>query len=170
MGLFSRTKESKENMKKFDKTIDFIQKIEMMHNEGLPIGEALCALYLCNDKIVIKAFTGEEFRINIDNLIYSYTTYEKEMITEIKGSIGKALLGGLLFGKVGAVVGGMPKSNEKIKRINYYLMIGYKDKNGNDSTLLFKDCIMRSKIADIDKFVEIIKKMKNPKENNFIEL
>ncbi|GAA0122255.1 hypothetical protein UT300018_15710 [Clostridium faecium] len=170
MGLFTKRKEAKEDMKRFDKSIEYIQKIEVLHNEGLPMGEVLCNLYLCKDVFLIKAFTGEEFKINIDNIIYSYTTYEKETITEIKGSIGKAALGGLLFGNAGAIVGGMPKSKEKVKNINYYLMIGYKNKNSNDSMLIFKDCMMRSSIKDIDNFVNTIKEMKNPHGNNIIEL
>ncbi|WP_291580881.1 hypothetical protein [Clostridium sp. UBA6640] len=164
MGLFTKRKEAKENMKRFDKSIEYIQKAEVMHNGGLPMGEVLCNLYLCKDVFLIKAFTGEEFKMNIDNIMYSYAAYEKETIIE------KAALGGLLSGNAGAIVGGMPKSKEKVENTHRYLIIGYKNKNSNDSMLIFKDCTKLSSIKGINNFVNTIKEIKNSHGNNIIEL
>ena len=61
-----------------------------------------------------------------------------------KSTIGRAVVGGVLFGGIGALVGGMSGQDKKTKKINYFA-IAYTDSFGNDKTLLFDDIISQPK-------------------------
>lgn len=61
-----------------------------------------------------------------------------------KSTIGRAVVGGVLFGGIGALVGGMSGQGKKTKKINYFA-IAYTDSFGNDKTLLFDDIISQPK-------------------------
>ena len=54
--------------------------------------------------------------------------------------IGRAIAGGLLFGGVGAVVGGMSGTGTKKKETpHFYIIISYTSKDGQDAFLQFED-------------------------------
>lgn len=67
-------------------------------------------------------------------------TINNEMVTEKnKSVVGRAIVGGVLTGGLGAIVGGMTGigSKKKVKKI-YYFVINYINKEGDTSVLSFR--------------------------------
>lgn len=51
--------------------------------------------------------------------------------------IGRAVIGGVLFGGIGAIVGGLSGTNKKMKNQKFFA-ISYKSSSGEEKTILFK--------------------------------
>ena len=65
---------------------------------------------------------------------------ETEVVEKDRSVIGRAVAGGLLFGGVGAVVGGMSGVGKKEKKVTRLLfIISYTSKSGEDAFLQFED-------------------------------
>lgn len=65
---------------------------------------------------------------------------ETEVVKKDRSVIGRAVAGGLLFGGVGAVVGGMSGVGKKEKEVTRLLLIiSYTSKDGEDAFLQFED-------------------------------
>ena len=65
---------------------------------------------------------------------------ETEVVEKNRSVIGRAVAGGLLFGGVGAVVGGMSGVGKKEKKVTKLLfIISYTSKDGEDAFLQFED-------------------------------
>ena len=87
-----------------------------------------------------------ENNVIIDNIIYRISSIEKLKITSSKqlvdkenSVIGRAIIGGVLTGGIGAVVGGMSGINDGSKetRLMYYLTMTFKD--GSSAVFSFKN-------------------------------
>ena len=67
---------------------------------------------------------------------------ETKTITKSTDTLGRALVGGALFGSTGAIVGSISAANDKTKEeINYYYRISYINSKGEPSEILFnRDC------------------------------
>lgn len=105
------------------------------HTVGLPLPEGVnCKLYLCEDKIVIEgnnvAFNLQKEKI-IDVSIKTNTEIQKAYVS----SAGGAVAGALLFGPLGALVGGRTKQRRSIK-VTKYLIFTY-EKEGNPDYMAF---------------------------------
>lgn len=61
-----------------------------------------------------------------------------------KSTIGRAVVGGVLFGGIGALVGSISGQGQKVKEKPYFA-IAYVDSFGNDKTLLFNHIISQPK-------------------------
>lgn len=95
---------------------------------------------------------------------------EKEMIEKSKSVIGRAVVGGVLLGGVGAVVGGMSGIGDKKKESpEYYIEIEYgiKDAESETNAILLK--IVGSSLG-WDKFLKALREVANTKKekNNYI--
>lgn len=95
------------------------------HVSGLPIAEnILCTITSYPDKLVIDAnhnqFNLEKSKIT-DICIKTDTEIHQQYISSIGGAVG----GAILFGPLGAVIGGRAK-NKKVKKTTQYLIITYK--------------------------------------------
>lgn len=65
---------------------------------------------------------------------------ETEVVKKDRSVIGRAVAGGLLFGGVGAVVGGMSGVGKKEKEVTRLLLIiSYTSKDGEEAFLQFED-------------------------------
>ena len=71
-------------------------------------------------------------RVNATEVIKSTELVEKE-----RNIVGRALIGGIVFGGIGAIVSGMTglKNDKKSQDVDI-LIINYKDINGNDSQIV----------------------------------
>jgi hypothetical protein len=136
--------------------------ITASHMAGLPIVEgAQCFIYLCNDKVI---FERNEMNFNLlankitDVMIKTDTEIQKSHVSSIGGAIG----GAVLFGTLGAIIGG--RSKEKTSKIeSKYLIFSY-DKEGITDYISFDV----TKEIDAYKFVDYFLKM--PKERKEITL
>lgn len=75
-----------------------------------------------------KQFGTFEFKIPIEKLISMDVVTQSQIEYIQKQSLSRAVTGGLLFGDVGALLGGMPQS-KKIEHIEKFLAISYESEN-----------------------------------------
>lgn len=69
-----------------------------------------------------------------------YYGLETEIQQKNKSVVKRALLGGLLFGGVGAIVGGISGNGTKEKKVNKFIfIISYTSSSGADAFLQFED-------------------------------
>jgi hypothetical protein len=141
-----------------------IRCISAMHMAGLPLAEgAACYIYLCEDKII---FERNETKINLlmnkinDIMIKTNTEIEKEYVSSAGGAIG----GAMLFGPLGAMIGGRVKE-KKTTIINKYIIFSY-DKDGTNEFISFD---VTGSIEAI-KFVQFFYNIpKEKREINFLK-
>lgn len=109
--------------------------ISAKHMDGLPVAEgADMYLYLCDDKMIF------ERNENIYNLEFSKLRdvtikTDEEIQKAYVSSVGGAIAGQMLFGTLGAMVGGRAKE-KTTKTITSYLIFTY-DKDGKNEFISF---------------------------------
>lgn len=105
------------------------------HMAGLPMPEsAPCYLYLCTDRVVIDR-DNTSYDLPISKITDAVVKTETEIRSNYVSSIGGAVAGGMLFGPLGAIVGGRTKKKED-RTIHSYLIFSY-DKSGDMDYISF---------------------------------
>lgn len=113
-----------------------IASLLVNHAEGIPLLESgrPVKLFLYNDKIAIN----DQQSIALEKIQNIKVSTEKEITEKERSVIGRAALGGLLLGPVGAVVGGISGvKNKKKTKENYFLIIEYINKDSALNTAVF---------------------------------
>lgn len=107
---------------------------------GLPEGN-MYVLSLYDDKLTIKApLIKTTVELNYSQITDVFYGLETEISTHNKSVIKRALVGGLLFGGLGAVVGAVDGTGTKEKKSNhFYFIISYKSSSGEDAYIQFED-------------------------------
>lgn len=97
------------------------------------------ALY--DNHLTIKvAFGKQEATLNYSQITDVFYGLETEIVEKSKSVIGRAVAGGLLFGGVGAVVGGLSGTGTKEKKERrFYFIISYTSSTGEDKFIQFED-------------------------------
>lgn len=96
------------------------------------------ALY--KDHLEVTSLQKKKLLLNYDQITDVFYGYETELIKKSKSVIGRALVGGVIFGGLGAVVGAVSGTGEKTeKKMHLYLIISYTDSDGNDNFMQFED-------------------------------
>ena len=160
MGLFS-----KKN-KKGDRSVNlsFVDGIEQ-YGKGLATELSINTENQC---VTIKSRVVKKPQINLkfEQITGVNVVSEKEIIEKSKNTVGRAVVGGVLLGRLGAVIGGMSGIGNKQKsETHYYMVINYKSKDEEIKVLSFEIIgaslhwssfveELRSKIS-IEKFDEI---------------
>lgn len=94
------------------------------HISGLPIVEdTLCEVYSFPDRLDFKAGTTE-ITLSKDKITDMSIKTDTEIQNHAVSSVGGAVAGAMLFGAIGAVIGGRAK-NKKVKTVTKYLIIIY---------------------------------------------
>lgn len=96
-----------------------------------------CVIKLADNKLIVKElFEKEPFLVLNKEDIESINSYAQEATTEKnKSVIGRAIVGGALFGEAGALVGGMSGIGKKtVSKQEFYFSVKTKD----NQELLFK--------------------------------
>jgi hypothetical protein len=102
----------------------YIERQTMHHCAGLPIAEnEQCEVLYCEDKIMIES-NGAIFNLELNKVIDMTVTTDTEVQRQMVSSAGGAVAGALMFGVVGALIGGRAKTKE-IKKVTYLLIITY---------------------------------------------
>ncbi len=111
------------------------------------------ALY--DEDLVIKSpVLKQEIKLNYSQITDVYYGLETEIIEKNKSVIGRAVAGGLLFGGVGAVVGGISGTGTKEKKErHFYFIISYISSTGENDFIQFED-------TRLYKGVKVAKKLK----------
>lgn len=96
---------------------------------------------LFNDKLTIKnPLIKTTVELNYNQITDVYYGLETEISTHNKSVIKRALVGGLLFGGLGAIVGAVDGTGKKDKKEkHFYFIISYTSSSGEDSFIQFED-------------------------------
>lgn len=97
------------------------------------------ALY--GDHLIIKGgINKQEITLNYSQITDVFYGYKTEIVESNKSVIGRAMVGGLLFGGVGAMVGAVSGTGIKEKKeTSLYFIISYKSSTGEDAFIRFED-------------------------------
>lgn len=133
-----------------------IRKYKFTHVMGLPVMEgAVCKVLSKPDKITIRT-QGTVWVLPKEKIKYIGQEENVKIYAQAVSSIGGALVGGMMFGTVGAAVGGMAKQrNFQSKRL--YLVIAY---TGDDDSVKY---IVFDYISKAQKFIKDFYKNTPPK-------
>jgi hypothetical protein len=107
---------------------------------GLPEGN-MYVLSLYDDKLTITApLIKTTVELKYEQITDVFYGLETEITTHNKSVIKRALVGGLLFGGLGAVVGAVDGTGTKEKKSrHFYFIISYKSSAGEDAFIQFED-------------------------------
>ena len=109
--------------------------VSFKHMTGLPVSEgALCRLMLCPDKIIIES-GGATFNLDKAKITDACVKTDVEIQKQYVSSAGGAVAGAVLFGPLGAIVGGRTKKKEN-KTVSSYFIYTY-TKNGSVEYISF---------------------------------
>lgn len=128
--------------------------------DGLGIAQnTFCKLYLFDDKLQINA-GKQKFEIKLEKIRAAVVKNERELIEKSKSVVGRAVVGGVLLGGLGAVVGGMSGVGTKKKKgdLNHFLIINYTDSSGELAAVTFVNNI---NLIKVNKFCDDINKSIN---------
>ena len=153
MGIFNRNKKDKP----ISINVSFVDGLENF-SPGL-------AINITTDdnenKLVIKSAVVKKPEINLryEQITGINVTSEKEILEKSKSVTGRAVVGGVLLGPLGAIVGGMSGIGDKKKeKTHYYLIINYKAKDDEIKVLSFE---VTNSLGQWDKFIEHVRKRIN---------
>ena len=117
----------KKIMKKTSKTCQATIFAAFHHLAGLPIPEdTICQVYSTPRGIEIVA-KGQQFNLAKDKIIDITIKTDTEIQKQVVSSAGGAIGGAMLFGAVGALIGGRPKTKTTRKISNYLILTYQKD-------------------------------------------
>ena len=120
-------------------------------SEGLMVEVALY-----DDHLELKApfMGGQPITLNYSQITDVYYGIEDEIVEKNKSVIGRAVVGGVLFGGVGAIVGAASGTGKKEKKVRRFLfVVSYTSLTGEDAFLQFED-------TRLYKGVKLSKKLK----------
>lgn len=101
------------------------------HTAGLPIPEnTLCKIYSCSNKYVIEA-NGQSFDLSKEKVTGLNINTDVEIHNSYVSSAGGAVSGAMMFGPVGALIGGRTKQKTD-KVVHTYLIFTYQKQNTVD--------------------------------------
>ena len=95
---------------------------------------------LYDEYLELSSVGGSNVKLKYEQITDVYYGLETDIIEKNKSVIGRAVAGGLLFGGLGAVVGGISgtgKKEQKVKRL--MLIISYKSSTGSDAFISLED-------------------------------
>lgn len=96
------------------------------------------ALY--DDHLEIISLQKRKLILNYNQITDLYYGGKTELVQEPKSVIGRAALGGLLFGNTGAIVGAVSGSGSKTKKeYHFYFIISYTSSEGEEKYVQFED-------------------------------
>ena len=128
MGFFKKKKDSviSEHFKLLENVA--------MFSKGYMYEVALYDTYLEITSLQKKTVT-----LNYNQITDVFYGVETELKNKPKSVIGRAAIGGLLFGTTGAIVGAISGNNNQTKERHFYFIISYVGSDGVDKYLQFED-------------------------------
>ena len=99
------------------------------------------ALY--DDRLEITSMQKRKLLLNYDQITDVFYGFETELVEKPKSVIGRAAVGGILFGGVGAIVGAASGTGTKTgNKTHLYFIISYTSSDGEDKYIQFEDTRM----------------------------
>lgn len=125
-GLLRKDKKQKQKIKynKENSIVDFAA----IHVYGLPVSQgAQCVIHYSKNGIK-TVVAGVDFNLDISKITDITVKTETEITSQYVSSIGGAVGGAVLFGPLGAIIGGRAKKKKNKKNTNYFI-VTYIDEN-----------------------------------------
>lgn len=98
------------------------------HQAGLPLAQdAVCTIFYDADRFQITG-AGNTFELSYEKLTDISVKTDTEIQKQYVSSVGGAIAGGMVFGPLGAIVGGRAKQ-KKTTETTYYLIFTYNSDN-----------------------------------------
>lgn len=121
-----KSKEEKQRSKANAKKImeDNINKFNAIHEAGLPIANGAACVISQNEDSFIFTGAGNTFNLVSNKITDICIKTDTEIQKQYVSSIGGAVAGGVVFGPLGAIVGGRAKK-KKMKNTSKYLIFTY---------------------------------------------
>ncbi len=117
-------KQRKEEIKQL-KADGLIQQLSTLHTYGLPVAEGVaCNIQAYRDHIEFCSGTTS-ITLNGDKITDMCVKTETDLQQQYVSNVGGAVGGAVLFGPLGAMIGGRAKK-KTTKAVTYYLIITYK--------------------------------------------
>ena len=90
-----------------------------------------------------QIFKRRKLLLNYDQITDVFYGGKTELIQKPKSVIGRAVVGGVIFGGVGAIVGAASGTGTKTgKKTHLYFIISYTSSDGEDKYIQFEDTRM----------------------------
>lgn len=120
---------------------DVITKHTFILKEGLSIPAGTgCVVMVHKDQLLFHTSLGNTYKLKKEQILGSHEMSEKEILEKSKSSIGRAVVGGVALGPLGAVVGAISGTgSKKKKKMNYYTLISYVSQSGEDKTIILTE-------------------------------
>ncbi len=142
-----------------------ICNLYLKHTAGLPIMEGLnCDIFCFKDKIEIK-YNEMKFNLDRERVRDVCLKTDIDIQKQYVSSSGGAIAGGLLFGPVGALIGGRTKQ-KKIKNVSTYLIITYT----NDDEIKYVGFDATNSTLQANKFVKEFGKSNSNNQAAIVDL
>lgn len=143
--------------------LDLIRRtLNVSHMAGLPLAEGATGTIIKEEDQFEIIAGGNKFSLKKEKITDISVKTDTEIQTQYVSSVGGAIAGGMVFGPLGAIVGGRAKK-KKTSTVDYYLIFTYHS-NGEISYASFK-------ILDVEKARKWEKEFKtNPRSAEAIEL
>lgn len=95
---------------------------------------------LFNDHLEVISLQKKKLLLNYNQITDVFYGMETELTSKSKSIIGRAAVGGLLFGGAGAIVGAISGNGTKeVKEKHFYFIISYKNSDNENCYLQFED-------------------------------
>lgn len=119
-----KSSQARKNQKKRMEELGCVVEVSLKHFTGLPIPEnSPCTFQVYKD--CYKTFcNGAEFKLDRTKVTDICLKTDVEIQKQSVSSIGGAIGGAMLFGPVGAMIGGRAK-NKEIRTATTYLIVSY---------------------------------------------
>ena len=128
-----------------------------------------------NKLLRIKAFEGDTASrlrvLSFDDIINYEIIDNKKIVTKNKGTLGRAFTGGLIFGPLGAIIGGSTsKKVSKEKTINHTIQINLKSSYKPISIVVHKEDIKQNIVSVLENILHHTEKSFISNNNDNISL
>lgn len=124
--LFRPTKKDKQKKaERREKATESLKTCTMKHINGLPIAENTnCTIVMMDDKFVFTSGTMH-FELDKSKITDMCIKTDREIQQQYVSSVGGAVGGAVLFGPVGAIIGGRAKKKTVKNEIHNYFILTY---------------------------------------------
>jgi hypothetical protein len=114
---------------------------KLLEDTGKLRANNMCDMALYEDHLELKVpFVKQEVKLKYNKINDVFHGLKTDLVEANKSVLGRALVGGVLLGGVGALVGAVSGTGKKVKRdTKLYLIIGYTNSSGKKMFLQFED-------------------------------